>query len=132
LFTRTFQYLSCLSNGKIALWCYLIWYAATVVHHFDPSPSIWLNSLGISVLVGIALVLSVGGIATARANGWQTFRLFATPFCVSSFSALIKGKGFILVFPPSGLELAISTSLCAIFASTALALRRLRTSTLVS
>ena len=27
-------------------------------------------------------------------------RLFLMPFCVSSFSQLIKGKGFVLVFPP--------------------------------
>jgi hypothetical protein len=26
------------------------------------------------------------------------------PFCVSSFSQLIKGKGFVLVFPPSAHE----------------------------
>ncbi len=26
------------------------------------------------------------------------------PFCVSSYSALIKGKGFILIFPPEWRE----------------------------
>src|SRR6478735_10782147 len=91
------KYLANLSNGKIVLWCYFIWYINTLVHHFDPSPSIWLNSAGISVLIGVALVLSVGGTSKALADKWQTFRLFLMPFCVSSFSSLIKGKGFILI-----------------------------------
>jgi hypothetical protein len=42
------HYLSNLSNGKLVLWCYLIWWGAAVFHHFDPSPSIWLVSVGIS------------------------------------------------------------------------------------
>ena len=31
---------------------------------------------------------------------WQIFRLFLMPFCVSSFAALVKDAGFLLVFPP--------------------------------
>jgi hypothetical protein len=41
------------------LWCFLIWYSATVVHYFDATPSIWLNAFGISAIVGFALYLSV-------------------------------------------------------------------------
>jgi hypothetical protein len=37
------------------------------------------------------------------------------PFCVSSFSQLIKGKGFWLVFPPGVHELAASLLACAVF-----------------
>ena len=42
-------------------------------------------------------------------------RLFLMPFCVSSFSQLIKGKGFVLVFPPDLHEIAISLGACAAF-----------------
>ena len=92
-----FQYLSQLKSGMTTLWCYLIWYLVTVAAHFDASPRIWLTSLGISAIVGIALLLSVRGESAALPGRWQTFRLFLMPFCVSSFSALIKGQGYFLV-----------------------------------
>lgn len=92
------QYFARLSPGKVVLWCYLIWYLSTVAEYFDPAPSIWLNSLGISLVIGVALLLSVGGRSPVFADSWQTFRLFFMPFAVSSFSALIKGRGFFLVF----------------------------------
>lgn len=126
LIARITQYLSGLPSGKAVLWCYLIWWASTVIHHFDLSPSIWLNSVGISAVIGVALLLSVGGLSSARKDGWQTFRLFAMPFCVSSFSSLIKGKGFILVFPPSFSELATSVGLCVAFAAIVIGLRKAR------
>ena len=34
------HYLANLSNGKLVLWCYLIWWGTTVFHHFEPSPSL--------------------------------------------------------------------------------------------
>ena len=120
------HYLSNLSNGKLVLWCYLIWWGATVFHHFDPSPSIWLNSVGISAVIGVALILSVGGFKSATRDRWQTFRLFAMPFCVSSFSSLIKGKGFVLIFPPSVPELATAVGLCAAFSAIVIWLRKAR------
>lgn len=120
------RYFAELPNGRIVLWCYLIWYLVTLAHHFDPAPAIWLNSAGISVLIGFALLLSVGGLQRAAADRWQTFRLFAMPFCVSSFASLIKGKGFVLVLPPSAAELAQAVGACALFTATVLALRMLR------
>ncbi len=118
------QYLSNMSNGKLVLWCYLIWWVSAVTHHFDPSPAIWLNSVGISLVIGFALLLSVGGLKSATRDGWQTCRLFAMPFCVSSFSSLIKGKGFVLIFPPSSGELAVAVSLCVGFAALVITLRK--------
>jgi hypothetical protein len=116
-------YLATLPTAKVILWCYLIWYLMTVIHHFDPTPSIWINSLGISLVIGFALVLSVGGGAKAL-DRWQTFRLFLMPFCVSSFSSLIKGHGFILIVPPSLSELAESLAACAVFVTLVAVLRR--------
>ena len=109
------RYLAALTNGQIALWCYFLWYAATVVHHFEPSPRLWLNALGISLVIGISLVLSVGGFQQAMQQRRQTARLFITPFCVSSFSALIKDEHFLLVLPPSRRELAVDVTLCLAF-----------------
>ncbi len=85
-----------------------------------------MNSVGISAVIGVALILSVGGFKAATRDRWQTFRLFAMPFCVSSFSSLIKGKGFILVFLPSLPEMATAVGLCAAFAVIVIGLRRAR------
>lgn len=81
--------------------------------YFDPDFKIWLNSLGISAVIGFALKLSV--TSSSKPEKWQTFRLYAMPFCVSSFSALIKGKDFILVIPPNIYELISAISACLIF-----------------
>jgi hypothetical protein len=112
-----FNYLANLSKGKTILWCYLIWYSVTTVFYFDPSPRIWLNSVGISVIIGIALLLSVSNGSSIKENKWQTFRLFLMPFCVSSFSSLIKGQGYVLIFPPNFFVLALSFGLCGLFVS---------------
>lgn len=112
-----------LETGKVILWCYLIWYLNTAYHYFDPSPTIWLNSLGISAVIGFALLLSVGGIKSP--DRWQTFRLFLMPFCVSSFSSLIKGHGFILIAPPTVAEFFISIGSCSVFVSFVFIVKRI-------
>lgn len=103
--------------GKLILWYYLIWYFTTVYFHFDPNPKIWVNALGISVVIGVALILSVGNGQSLMANPWQTFRLFWMPFAVSSFSALIKGQGFFVIFSPYLFESLVSISACLLFTS---------------
>jgi hypothetical protein len=104
-------YFARLPAGKVTLWCFLIWYLSTVFHHFDATPAIWLNALGIGGIIGVALYLSVNNPASPP-DRWTTLRLFLMPFCVSSFSQLIKGKGFLLVFPPSLRELVVSLGAC--------------------
>ncbi len=120
------RYLADLAPGKVALWCYLIWYLVTVAFHFDPSPAVWLNAAGISAVLGVALLLSVEREPGHARNHWQTFRLFLMPFCVSSFSALIKGQGYVLVLPARPVELYLSVGLCAAFVALMLVLQRLR------
>src|SRR3954466_3333605 len=90
------RYLSNLSKGRLILWCYLIWYLVVLVRYFDVSPRLWLTSLGLSLIIGIALYISTtaSGAGAVKLGQWQTFRLFLMPFCVSSFAALVKGKGF--------------------------------------
>ena len=109
------RYFATLATGKIVLWCFLLWYLATVIHHWDATPAIWLNALGISAIIGIALYLSVREPGKPPPDRWTVMRLFLMPFCVSSFSQLIKGKGFVLVFPPDLHEIAVSLAACAVF-----------------
>jgi hypothetical protein len=123
------RYLAKLPAGKVVLWCFLIWYLATVIHHFDATPAIWLNALGISAIIGVALYLSVHEPGAQEAgkpppDRWTVLRLFLMPFCVSSFSQLIKGKGFVLIFPPDAHEIAVSLAACALFVAAVLVARR--------
>src|SRR5262245_51351336 len=98
-----FHYFANLSTGRIVLWCYAIWYAVTVVNHFDSRPRLWLTSLGLSAIIGAALWIGAraSSAGTTRLERWQIFRLFLMPFCVSSFAALVKDAGYVLIFPPN-------------------------------
>jgi hypothetical protein len=108
------KYFANLSPGRLILWCYFIWYAFFVTRYFDANRNLWLTSVGISAIVGVALVISTWTENTQLAT-WQTFRLFLMPFCVSSFSALVKDRGFILIFSPRMQENYIALGLCAAF-----------------
>jgi len=108
------RYFANLTTGRIVLWCYLIWYLVVLANYFDSSLLIWLTSLGLSAIIGTALYIS----STAQGNKlgrWQIARLYMMPFFVSSFSALVKGKGFILVFSPKPAEILLALGLCAAF-----------------
>jgi hypothetical protein len=118
------RYLANLTTGKIVLWCFLIWYLATVIHHWDATPAVWLNALGISAIIGVALYLSVREPGKPPPDRWTVMRLFLMPFCVSSFSQLIKGKGFVLVFPPDLHENAVALAACAVFVGAVLLMKR--------
>jgi hypothetical protein len=117
------QYFKAIKPGKLILWYYLIWYFTTVYFHFDPNPKIWINAVGISLVIGVALVLSVGAGQSLKANPWQTFRLFWMPFAVSSFSSLIKGQGFFVIFSPHLVEILTSLIACLLFTTLVLLLK---------
>ena len=119
------RYLRDLSPPRIVRWCYLIWYLVVLVLYFEPSALLWLNSLGISAIIGTGLVLSTAYAGRSRTtlDRWQTFRLYLMPFCVSSFAALIKGRGFVLVFHPTLFGNAVALGSVAGFVSLALAAR---------
>jgi hypothetical protein len=119
------RYLRQLDTARLVLWCYALWYSVVFVHYFDPSPTLWLTSVGLSGIIGCALLLSTrAAIGVARLSGWGTFRLFLMPFCVSSFSALVKGRGFLLIFSPHLDENLLALSLCGGFVGLVLLLRR--------
>lgn len=102
------------SGGSLILWCYFIWYVVVLVRYFDANARLWLTSLGLSAIIGFALYVSTAktGRNQVKLERWQVIRLFLMPFCVSSFSALVKGKGFVLVFSPNPSEIAAAV-LCA-------------------
>ena len=112
---RLIRYLSNLSKGRLILWCYFIWYLVVLVRYFDPSPRLWLTSLGLSLIIGFALFVSTTatGEKKVKLERWQVIRLFMMPFCVSSFSALVKGRDFFLIFSPNLDEILIAAGLCA-------------------
>ena len=109
------NYLASLNRGRLILWCYFIWYVVVLVRYFDANPYLWLTSLGLSAIIGVALYLSTTatGANKVKLDNWQTIRLFLMPFCVSSFAALVKGKGFILIFSPKIGEVLLAVLLCA-------------------
>src|SRR4051794_30645225 len=106
---RLWRYLANLSAGRLILWCYFIWYLVVLVRYFDSSRQVWLTAFGLSLIIGTALLINttVSGKNRVKLEPWPTFRLFVTPFCVSSFSMLIKNRGFILIFSPKLNELLV-------------------------
>ncbi|MBW4541880.1 MAG: hypothetical protein KME43_22455 [Myxacorys chilensis ATA2-1-KO14] len=117
------QYLYDIKLGKAVLWCYLIWYVVVVCFYFDPSPKLWINSIGISAVIGTGLLLSVSSGEIGKSDHWQTFRLYLMPFCVSSFSALIKGQGFIVFISPKLAETSVAVLCCVLFLSVVLGIK---------
>lgn len=109
-----YVYFAVLKPGRLVLWCYLIWYLATLFHHFDASPKLWINSAGISVVIGTALMLSVSS-ASVTTDYWQTFRLYWMPFAVSSFAALIKDQNYFIIFSPNKREVLFAIGGCVLF-----------------
>src|SRR3954465_5175010 len=111
------RYLATLSAGRLLLWCYFLWYLVVLVRYFDPDARLWLTSLGMSAIIGVALYISTTSASAVQGplGFWPTVRLFMMPFCVSSFAALAKGKGFYLVFLPRPRDLAWGFGLCAAF-----------------
>jgi hypothetical protein len=123
---RLWRYLGGLSAGRFALWCYFLWWTVVLVRYFDPNPRLWLTSLGLAVIIGAALYVNTtrSGTARVRLEPWPAFRLFLTPFCVSSFAALVKDRGFWLVFSPRWEETAAAAGACAALGALALAARK--------
>lgn len=122
---RLLRYLTELTTGRIVLWCYAIWYVVSVAHHFDPRPRLWVTSLGLAGIIGTALLISTRSSSrgTTTLDRWQIFRLYLMPFCVSSFAALVKDAGYVLVFPPSLRENLIGLALMAGFITVVWALK---------
>jgi hypothetical protein len=119
------RYLRQLDSARLILWCYAIWYLVVLVRYFDPSPALWLTSLGLSAVIGLALVLSTrAALRAGKMDGWGLFRLFLMPFCVSSFAALVKGRGFILIFSPQFADNLFAIALCAGFLGLVMVMKR--------
>jgi hypothetical protein len=115
LAAKWLEYWGTRSTAMLVLWSYLIWYLVVLVRYFDPNPRIWLTSIGLSFIIGIALLVNTTASGKQRVTleRWPILRLFITPFCVSSFSALVKGQGFFLIFSPRSGEMVVAGGICA-------------------
>ena len=124
------SYLRNLTTGRLILWCYFIWYLVVLVRYFDPNPQIWGTSVGLAVISGFALYVNTtrSGPTRIRIGFWPTVRLFMMPLCVSSFAALVKGRGFVLIFSADWREMAVAVALCAALVLLAVAAKRSRPS----
>ena len=122
------RYLGQLTVGRFILWGYFLWWIVVLVRYFDPHPQLWLTTLGLSVIIGAALYINTSHSGTTRVHlePWPIFRLFLTPFCVSSFAALVKGRGFFLIFSPDWRELAVTLAAWASLGGLVLLARRFR------
>lgn len=119
-------YLAQLSAGRCLLWCYFIWYLSVLSRYFDANLQLWLSSLGLALIIGVALVISTSnGRPIASLGRGPLIRLFIMPFCVSSFAALIKDKGFILIFSPQLNENLQALMLCGCWLAVVAIARRL-------
>ena len=114
-YTGAVRYFARLTTGRVILWCYLLWYGFFAVRYFDSSHTLWLTAVGVSAIVGVALLISTRSGGAGRLGFWGTARLFIMPFCVSSFSALVKERGFFLIFSPRPGEDYLALGLCAAF-----------------
>jgi hypothetical protein len=121
------RYLANLNGARLVLWCYFTWYLVVLVRYFDSNLRLWMTSLGLSAIIGIALYLSTtkAGKGAVKLGTWQTIRLFMMPFCVSSFSALVKGKGFVLIFSPNPMEILVAVGICVALCGTVFVLKRM-------
>lgn len=119
ILTQLLSYLALLSAGRAILWCYVIWYLSVLHFHFVPSISLWLNSLGLSLIVGSALILATGpfNLHRFRTEFWVVTRLVMCPFFVSSFSALTTKSNFLLLLSPNLKENLFAVMACVIFLS---------------
>jgi hypothetical protein len=121
-------YLRSLPAPRVLLWCYFIWYAFVAVRYFEPKPALWATSLGLSAIIGTGLYVSTAYASQSRrALGfWPVFRFYLMPFCVSSFAALIKDRGFVLIFHPIARDNLEALGLCAAFCLLVLTAKRLQ------
>jgi hypothetical protein len=121
-------YLRTLTAPRLLLWCYLFWYLYAAVRYFDPSVRLWASSLGMSAVIGTGLYVSTAysGGSWRRLGFWPVFRFYLMPFCVSSFSALIKGQEFVFIFHPRWEDNVTALSLCGGLCLVATAAKRSR------
>lgn len=115
-FNQLNRYIKAMPTSMLILWCYVAWYLVMVIFHLKVDLQLWVNSLGISIIVGLALVLATGDFSSARLDKefWQVLRLFLCPFLVSSFSSVRMGNGFFLIFSSQLFENIVAATFCIV------------------
>lgn len=113
---RLVDYLAGLTAGRLVLWCALVWYLVIGGRYLEPDGRLWATAVGIAVLVGTILTINAASGATGPRSleRWTVFRFYLIPFCVSSFSALVKGRDFLLVFPLNAVDNLLAGGACLV------------------
>lgn len=121
-------YLRALTLPRTILWCYFIWWLGAAVPYFDQSPALWLTSIGIALIIGTGLLLSTAyaGPTVIQLHPTVIVRLYLMPFFVSSFAALIKDRGFFVVFHPDWLGNVRPLGACALWVGLIVVAKKLR------
>lgn len=110
------KYLANLSVGRRVLWSYIIWYLFFMTRYFESTPALWFTAMGLSALIGVAIWINAAasGSTPIKLERWPIARFFMFPFCVSSFSATVKGHHFFLVFSRNPYEDLAALCACAL------------------
>jgi hypothetical protein len=111
------RYLATIDARRQLLWCAFLWYLVIAVRHGEASASTWATAIGIAVIVGVLLAVNAIPIrgSMRSLDRWTIFRFFLIPFCVSSLSAIVKGRDFFLIFPLNTLDNTIGIGACVAF-----------------
>ena len=104
---------------------YWLWSENLALSYRDKGPLIgWTIALSTWLFDDTAFAIRFFAVALGTGIGWQIFRLFLMPFCVSSFAALVKDAGYVLIFPPTLRENLLGGALIAGFVALTLLLKR--------
>lgn len=95
------SYLTRLDARRLLLWSALLWYAVTMARHATADPRVWLGAAGIASVVGVMLAANAipAGGSWRGLGFWPALRFFLIPFCVASFSSVMREVGLVVVFP---------------------------------
>lgn len=95
------SYLARLETRRLLLWSAFIWYAVTMARHATADPRVWLGAAGIAAVVGVMLTANAipAGGSWREPGFWPTLRFFLIPFCVASFSSVMREVGLVVIFP---------------------------------
>ena len=90
-------------SGYLGWYLFIVGYTLRIDYRREQMESQpWIIACVIGFLVGIAFLANAYGSKEVQMqmSPWQIGKFFLIPFCVSSYSSLVKDKGLLTIFPP--------------------------------
>lgn len=111
------RYLTRLDARRALLWSGFIWYAVLMGRHASLVPGAWVNAAGIALVVGLMLTANAipAGGTWRQLDRWSLRRFFLIPFCVSSFSVVMRDTGLVVIFPRNLADNLIASAAVGVF-----------------